>query len=316
MQELTVCFPVYNEVRFLDSLISSVIETEPVTKQIVLIDGGSTDGTIDLIKKWQNKYTNILLVNNPERFVSHGFNLAFNQTQSKYIALMGAHAEYPSNYFRKGLELLDSGECDAVGGPLIQKGKTEKASVIAFCMSSKFGVGDTEFRTSKKRMYVDSVAMAIYNRKVFDKVGLFDEALVRNQDDEFHYRLNHFGFRILMEPEMESVYYVRDDLGSLWKQYFQYGLYKPMVLNKIRSGIRLRHLVPGLFTLYLFTLPFFAWLHWIFVLPLILYFFLATIVLWKEFKKGNDILIGILSFLTLHLAYGSGFLLGLIKTKK
>lgn len=315
MQELTVCFPVYNEIRFLDSLISSVIETEPVSKQIVLIDGGSTDGTIDQIKKWQEKYSNIFLVNNPQRYVSHGFNLAFNQTQSKYIALMGAHAEYPANYFKKGLSLLEAGECDAVGGPLIQKGKTDKAQVIAFCMSSKFGVGDTEFRTSKERMYVDSVAMAIYNRKVFDKVGLFDEALVRNQDDEFHYRLNHYGCRILMEPEMESVYYVRDDLRSLWKQYFQYGLYKPMVLNKIRSGIRARHLVPGLFTLYLITLPFFAWLHWVFILPLILYFILAISVLSKSFKKQKDIFFGIAAFLTLHLAYGSGFLLGLFKKK-
>lgn len=316
MQELTVCFPVFNEERFLDALIGSVIDTEPKSKQIVLIDGGSTDGTVSLIKRWQEKYANIILVNNPQRYVSHGFNLAFNQTQSAYIALMGAHAEYPSNYFQKGLALLQAGECDAVGGPLIQKGKSDKAAVIAFCMSSKFGVGDTEFRTSKKRMYVDSVAMAIYNRKVFDKVGLFDESLLRNQDDEFHYRLNHFGFRILMEPEMESVYYVREDLGSLWKQYYQYGLYKPMVLNKIRSGIRIRHLVPALFTLYLVTLPFFAWLHWVFILPLLFYFILASVVLVMEFKKPGKIFFGILSFLTLHLAYGLGFLKGLLKFKK
>jgi GT2 family glycosyltransferase len=315
MNLLTVCFPVYNEVKFIDSLIQSVIGTYPIDKEIVLIDGGSTDGTLDKIKGWQAKYPNVTLVDNPDRYVSNGFNKAFRLTQSKYIALMGAHAEYPANYFEKGLALLEAGECDAVGGPLVQKGKSEKASVIAFCMSSKFGVGDTEFRTSKKRMYVDSVAMAIYNRSVFDKAGMFDEALVRNQDDEFHYRLNHFGFRILMEPEMESVYYVREDLRSLWKQYYYYGYYKPMVLRKIRSGIRIRHLVPGMFTLYLLTLPFFAWLHPVFLLPLILYFILAAIILGRQFKKPGEILFGILAFMTLHLAYGSGFLRGLFNSK-
>jgi len=228
---------------------------------------------------------------------------------------MGAHAEYPENYFQKGLAILDAGEADAVGGPLIQKGKTGKAQVIAFCMSSKFGVGDTEFRTSKKRSYVDSVAMAIYNRNIFATAGMLDESLVRNQDDEFHYRLNHHGFRIMMEPDMESVYYVREDLSSLWKQYFNYGLYKPMVLKKVSSGMRVRHLVPAAFVLYVLTLPFFAYLHWIFLLPLCLYFAGAIFILAKGFSKVQHILFGILAFLTLHVSYGSGFLLGLFKKR-
>ncbi|CAN5830614.1 glycosyltransferase family 2 protein [soil metagenome] len=313
MNTLTICFPLYNEVKFIDSLIASVIDTAPRDKEIVLIDGGSKDGTLDKIKAWQEKYPNIILINNTATYVSNGFNLAFNNTQSEYIALMGAHAEYPSNYFEKGLEILRSGEADAVGGPLVQKGKTAKAGIIAFCMSSKFGVGDTEFRTSKKRSYVDSVAMAIYNRKVFDKVGLFDETLIRNQDDEFHYRLNHFGYKIMMEPEMESVYYVREDLASLWKQYYYYGLYKPMVLKKIRSGIRIRHLVPAGFVIYLLTLPFLLLLHWIFIVPLCLYFIFATIILARSFKNIKDILFGYCAFVTLHLSYGTGFLKGLFK---
>jgi len=313
MNVLTVCFPVYNEVRFIDSLIQSVIGTFPVDKQIVLIDGGSTDGTLDKIKAWQEKYANIVLIHNEAKYVSHGFNLAYKNTSSDYIALMGAHAEYPGNYFQKGIEILSSGEADAVGGPLIQKGKSGKAKIIAFCMSSKFGVGDTEFRTSKKRSYVDSVAMAIYNRKIFDKAGLFDETLLRNQDDEFHYRLNHFGYKIMMEPEMESVYYVREDLASLWKQYYYYGLYKPRVLKKIRSGIRIRHLVPAGFVIYLLSLPFFLMVHWIFIIPLILYFTLAIVILSKGFSSVKDILFGLLAFITLHLSYGIGFLKGLFK---
>ncbi|MEP7164088.1 MAG: glycosyltransferase family 2 protein [Ferruginibacter sp.] len=313
MNILTVCFPVYNEVKFIDSLIRSVIGTFPLDKEIVLIDGGSTDGTLEKIKSWQDKYANILLIHNKERYVSHGFNLAFKNTNSIYIALMGAHAEYPDNYFQKGLAILRSGEADAVGGPLVQKGSSRRSTVIAFCMSSKFGVGDTAFRTSKKRSYVDSVAMAIYNRNVFDKVGLFDETLIRNQDDEFHYRLNHHGFKIMMEPEMESVYYVREDLASLWKQYYYYGLYKPMVLKKVRSGMRTRHLVPAGFVVYLLALPFLLLWHWLFIIPLLIYFFGALLILSATFSGLKDILFGFFAFLTLHLSYGSGFLKGLFK---
>ena len=313
MNILTICFPVYNEARFIDALIQSVIGTFPTDKEIVLIDGGSTDGTLEKIKTWQEKYPNIILIHNEAKYVSHGFNLAYRNSNSAYIALMGSHAEYPANYFEKGLSILQSGEADAVGGPLTQKGKSAKAKIIAFCMSSKFGVGDTEFRTSKKRSYVDSVAMAIYDRKVFDKVGLFDEALIRNQDDEFHYRLNHFGYKIMMEPEMESVYYVREDLSALWKQYYYYGLYKPMVLKKIKSAIRIRHLVPATFVIYLLLLPFLFFFHWIFIIPLCLYFILATFILAGYFSNVKDILFGWLAFATLHLSYGTGFLKGLFK---
>lgn len=313
MNKLSICFPIFNEMNFIDSLLHSVIDTYPIEKEIILIDGGSTDGTLEKIKLWQEKYSNILLIHNPAKYVSHGFNLAYKSTSSEYIALMGAHAEYPENYFYVGLSILESGEADAVGGPLVQKGKSWKGKIIAFCMSSKFGVGDTEFRTSKKRSYVDSVAMAIYNRKIFKKAGLFDEELIRNQDDEFHYRLNHFGFKIMMDPDMESVYYVREGLKSLWKQYYNYGLYKPMVLRKVKSATRIRHLIPAGFVIYLVSLTFLLLLNWIFILPLLLYIFIAILILSKSFVKAREMIFGLFAFITLHISYGSGFLIGFFK---
>ncbi|MDZ7648838.1 MAG: hypothetical protein U5K54_17615 [Cytophagales bacterium] len=120
----------------------------------------------------------------------------------------------------------------SVGGPLIQKGKSEKGKAIAHAMSSKLGVGDTEFRTDSKKQYVDSVAFAMYKREIFDSIGVMDEQLIRNQDDELHYRMNAAGYRILMVPEMQCVYYVRETLRGLFKQYFQYGLFKPFTFSK------------------------------------------------------------------------------------
>ena len=266
---LTVCIPVYNEGEFIDRLVSSLVNAPPAEKEIYLIDGGSTDDTLEKIRSWQQKYPQIKLINNDLKYVSHGFNMAYRASQSRYITLMGAHAEYPANYFVTGMSLLESEDADAVGGPLNQTGRTEKGKIIAACMSSQFGVGDSEFRTTKNRGYVQTVAMAIYKRSVFEKIGLLDEELIRDQDDEFHYRMNVNGLKILMDPSMEATYYVRDDFKSLWSQYFYYGLYKPLVFKKVRSQVRPRHLVPPLFVIYLLTLPLLLFFSWIAIIPLI-----------------------------------------------
>lgn len=313
MNILTVCIPVFNESEFIDGLLESLINAPPVDKEIILIDGRSTDDTLAKISNWQQKYPGIKLVRNDLRYVSHGFNMAYGSSQSKYITLMGAHAEYPANYFELGLSLLESEDADAVGGPLNQTGKTEKGKIIAACMSSRFGVGDTEFRTSKKRGYVQSLAMAIYKRSLFEKIGLLDEELIRDQDDEFHYRINARGHKILMEPSMEATYFVRDDFKSLWVQYYYYGLYKPLVFKKVHSQIRLRHLVPPSFVVYLLMLPILVFFSWAAIIPLIAYIILALIFSYRISKIGKSIIQALTAFFVLHVAYGSGFILGLKK---
>lgn len=313
MSILTVCIPVYNESEFIDRLIQSLIDASPDDKEIYLIDGGSTDDTLEKIIAWQLKYPQIKLVNNDLKYVSHGFNMAYRASQSKYITLMGAHAEYPANYFLQGMSLLESEDADAVGGPLNQAGRTDKGKMIAACMSSLFGVGDSEFRTTKKRGYVQTVAMAIYKRSVFEKIGLLDEELIRDQDDEFHYRMNANGLKILMDPTMEATYYVRDDFRSLWSQYFNYGFYKPLVFKKVRSQLRLRHLVPPAFVAYLLALPALLLFSWIALIPLLLYIAMSLFFSLKISHKPRGLFQAIVSYSILHIAYGTGFCLGISK---
>ena len=313
MNILTVCIPVYNESEFIDCLVSSLINAPPDDKEIILIDGGSTDDTIFKIRSWQEKFPRLRLVINDLKYVSHGFNMAYMASQSKYITLMGAHAEYPPDYFMNGIALLEQEDAGAVGGPLNQAGRTEKGKVIAACMSSQFGVGDSEFRTTKNRGYVQTVAMAIYKRSVFEKIGLLDEDLIRDQDDEFHYRMNANGLKILMDPSMEATYYVRDDFKSLWSQYFYYGLYKPLVFKKVRSQLRLRHLVPPAFVAYLLALPLLLFFSWTVLMPLLLYFVLSLFFSLKITRKPRGVLYAIASYSVLHIAYGAGFCLGIFK---
>jgi succinoglycan biosynthesis protein ExoA len=310
--KISVIIPTLNERAHIEQLISSINQQEDIDKEILIVDGGSDDGTAEKVLELADTHPNLRLISNPDRYVSQGFNRAFATSRGRFISLVGAHAQYPPHYFSKCVEAIESGECDAAGGFLVQRGKTMMGKAIGQAMSSRFGVGDTHFRTTRKRMYVDSVAFAVYDRKIFDAVGLLDEALVRNQDDEFHYRLNQAGFRMLMLPELEVIYYVRDSLSKLYSQYYQYGFYKPLVLKKVNSGMRLRHLIPAFFVMYLFSLPLAFWCWWwvlplCFYLVLSLYFSLQAPAPWSVRCRIPMV------FPTLHIAYGWGFLRGLAR---
>lgn len=313
MNLLTVCVPVYNEEQFIDDLLRSLIYTQTIDKEIILIDGNSSDNTVDKIMEWKKNHPNIKLISNRLRQVSHGFNLACASSESKYIALIGAHALYHPNYFQLGVEILEKGIADAVGGSLRQIGRTRKGSVIARCMTCRFGVGNAEVRVKRKREFVQSAAMAIYRREIFDKIGLMDEQLVRNQDDEFHYRMNSKGLKIMMEPEMEITYFVRENFRSLWKQYFEYGLYKPLVLKKVRSGIRIRHLIPPVFVAYLIALPLLMQIHWMALLPLLLYLALDVVFSFRLAGNVGDFFLALFTFPVLHISSGLGMIAGLKK---
>lgn len=310
--QLSIICPTYNEIHYIEKVCLSLIANDEIEKEILFADGGSTDGTREKIIDLSNQFKNVYLIDNLHKTATHGFNVAFKHAKGKYIAFVGAHAEYAADYFKHAVYYLEKNECDAVGGPLKQAGKTYQGKAIALVMSSKFGVGNTEFRTMKEKMYVDSVAFAVYKRDIFEKAGLMDVSLKVNQDDEFHYRINKLGFRILMVPEMQATYYVRNNLKSLFKQYFNYGLYKPLVFKKVGGSIRIRHIIPSLFVVYLLLLPL-AFYCKLFVFPLLLYIVLISMASLRFNTDFKIKLFCIPIFPVLHISYGLGFILGLFK---
>jgi glycosyltransferase involved in cell wall biosynthesis len=310
---LSAIIPAFNEAAHIRQLIEGYLHHAPEASDIWVADGGSTDGTREILEELSSHNPRIHWVDNSEKYVSFGFNKVFPQTRGKYVALLGAHAEYSSDYFKVAIEALENGEADAVGGVLKQTAQTRKGKAIAAAMSGKFGVGNTEFRTESKRMYVDSVAFAIYKRELFEELGLLDTELLRNQDDELHYRFNAAGKRILMIPEIFSEYYVRENFTALFRQYFQYGLFKPLVLKKINSSIRWRHIVPAMFVLYILSLPIAIYnILWLF--PLLAYIILLGFYSIRDTKGLIFSWYKMVATIVLHLSYGIGFLLGLFKT--
>jgi GT2 family glycosyltransferase len=188
---------------------------------------------------------------------------------------------------------------------------------VALATSSPFGVGGARFHYSQKEEWVDTVYLGAYPRRVFEQIGLFDEEMVRNQDDEFNYRLRARGGRILFSPHIRSHYTCRDKPRKLWLQYFQYGYWKVRVLQKHPRQMRWRQFVPPVFLVALLGAVglVVAGMLW----PLMLVagsYLLANLAasLWTASRAGLRYLPVLpLTYAILHFAYGAGFLSGLVR---
>ena len=311
--QLSIIVPVRNEIEFIEQSFCSIVQTGPDGKEVFFIDGMSNDGTFEWLENAVKNIQDYYIEKNEKQYVSFGFNSIFPKTKGKYVSRLDGHSIYPSEYFEKAVEILERDEADVVGGPAKHVGKTWKGEAIARCMMHPFGVGQSSFRTERVKKYVDTVPFPIYKRSVLEDIGLYDEELVRNQDDELNYRCRSNGYRILMDPSLETVYYVRENLKELWYQYYQYGLYKPLVFKKVPHGRRWYHFMPAVFIVLMPASLGLGLLHWGFMLPAAAYLILLIIIssfIQNSFYKK---LYSLLVFPCLHLGYGIGFLFGLLK---
>lgn len=308
---LSVVCPVFNEAEHIEGLIRFFVNSKPDAKELLIIDGGSTDGTVEKIQRWQKMNPNIRVIENPDKYVPFALNIGIKEAVGDPIIRLDAHTEYNPDYFIKILETFERTNADIVGGPMRPVGRNSFQKAVAYATSHPFGVGGSRFHFEDFEGYTDSVYLGAWKRSLFDHIGLFDEKFLRNQDDEFHYRANSKKKKVYLNPEITSFYYPRDTLSSLFRQYYQYGLYKPLVLKKIPDSIKFRHLVPALFALYLISLPI-CFLITLWLIPLILYFLTLLISISKANINAQIKKYLFLVFPALHIAYGMGFIIGFI----
>ncbi len=314
---ISVICPVYNESAFIKKLLDFYIQALPAEKELFIIDGNSSDDTCAIVKHYMQQHADIHLLHNSQRIVPYALNQAIEAANGNIIIRLDAHTDYAGNYFEKILETFKRTDADIVGGPMrIAKGNTVQ-NAIGYATSTAFGIGNSSFHFEDFEGYADSVYLGAWKKDIFKTTGLFDSAFKRNQDDEFHYRAKSLGFKIYQHPDIKLHYHPRKKLSLLFKQYFQYGLYKPLVLKKIRSAVSIRHLIPAGFALYLLTLPVYFILPFYYgLLPLLLYFLCDTLFTLRSKKSLKEMLAIMLVYPTLHISYGLGFLLGLLKTRK
>jgi GT2 family glycosyltransferase len=255
-----------------------------------------------------------VVLDNPAQIVPPGLNIGLRHARGAVIVRVDGHCEIAPNYVRMCIAALHASQADCVGGLQRAFGKRPIERAIALATSSPFGVGNARFHYMQQPGWVDTVYLGAYRREVFERVGGFDEELVRNQDDEFNFRLSQAGGKIWLDPAIRSVYYSRATLPRLWRQYYQYGFYKVRVIQKRGGVASWRHLVPGLFVLTLLSsLLLGALLRKPLVLGAVAGPYLlgnAAASIWTGRRDWRLLPLLPAAFVAIHLAYGSGFLHG------
>ena len=248
--KISVIVPCRNEKRHIPALLNSLLtqELEPGWQiEILVADGLSNDGTREQLRQYAGESSNIRMIDNPGQIVSTGLNAAIGAATGEIIIRMDAHTTYARDYIRECVAVLQESGADNVGGPWVAVGQGLIGKAIAAAFRSRFCAGGAKAHDPSYEGEVDTVYLGCWPRSVFDKCGLFDSRLVRNQDDEFNLRLRLLGGRIWQSPRIKSTYSPRDSLVALFRQYVQYGFWKVAVIRRHRVLASWRHVVPAMF---------------------------------------------------------------------
>ena len=319
MKSVSITIPCRNEEHYIGKCLQSIVDCDfdKLLLSVFVCDGMSTDNTKAIIQEFTKKYSFIHLIENTKQTTPFALNLGLKASNAEIKIILGAHAEVYPDYIGKCIEAFKIDEkLGCVGGIIENVYENDTAEVIGKAMSSGFGVGNAHFRTGEMDGYVDTVAFGAYKKEVFEQIGYFDEELIRNQDDEFNFRLLKNGFKIYLYRQIRSKYYVRASFKKLYKQYEQYGYWKVYVNKKHQTITTLRQTIPFLFVVYLLFGAILTLLHPIilisYFLVLTLYFLAGILSATKQTQQINTILGIVKTFFILHFAYGLGYLKGII----
>ena len=326
---VSIILPLYNESASIERVLDAILAQDYPAAQteILIVDGMSTDATrAKIIARSQLAKRPIEILDNPKKIVPTALNIALRRAKGEIIVRVDGHTIIAPDYVRQCVDVLQRSGAENVGGRMNAEGRTVFGRAVALATSTPFGVGGGRFHYSSAEEWVDTVYMGAWPRRVFEEIGLFDEELVRDQDDEFNYRLREQGGCILLSPVIRSEYTVRSTPRALWRQYYQYGFWKIRVLQKHLRQMSLRQFVPPAFVLFLFlsfvllffSWPFFRFLPSVFILALYIPANLFASVVTMTKNRPVDSQFSILCslpfvFAILHIGYGLGFLAGLFK---
>ena len=249
---VSVIVPCRNEKDHIDSCIRSVLSQEIPDGQIefLVIDGMSDDGTREVLQQLMEEDSRLKVIDNLRRITPCARNIGIREASGEYVAILDAHTVYASSYIHTCVKLFEEHpEICCAGGPIVSLGKGLFGQATAMAMSHPLGVGNAKHRFPNYEGYAEGACFPVFRKEIFDKVGLFDEDLVRNQDDEFNFRVALSGGKVYISPRAHCTYYVRESPSELFWQFFEYGYYRVVVLRKHRLPISFRHFVPIIFFL-------------------------------------------------------------------
>jgi len=357
---VSIIVPCRNEEKYIGKCLGSLLSQDyPKEKmEILFIDGMSEDKTREIVKKYIKKYSFISnakrekqgptkqvlikLLDNFKKYTTSAFNLGIKEAKGEIIMFLGAHAGYERDYISKCVRYLKECGADNVGGVIqtLPSRNTLCAKAIALSLSHPFGVGGSYFRTMggnkvlpsetrhgsyfrtgvKEPKEVDTVFGGCYKKEVFEKIGLFNENLIRSQDIEFNLRLKRAGGKILLVPDIVIYYYPKSNLKDFFFHNLKDGLWSIYPLKFVKIPFSFRHYIPLIFLLSLLItgllgifLPVFSPLFWLIIGLYLLLTFCFSIQISLQEKDIRFLLFMPLAFTARHIGYGLGSIWGLIK---
>jgi cellulose synthase/poly-beta-1,6-N-acetylglucosamine synthase-like glycosyltransferase len=323
MPTVSVIVPCRNEEPYIQTCLESILNQDYPAEdvEVLVVDGMSEDGTRGIVTSIARDTPNLRIIDNPYRKTPCAMNRGIEAARGRYVAILGAHTEYGRDYLRACVELLDEHpEVCCVGGPIQSIGSGLFGRAVASVMAHPVGVGNAKHRYPTYEGYAEGACYPVFRKEVFEKIGFYDEHLVRNQDDELNYRLARHGEKVFISPRARCTYSVRETPSGLFRQYFQYGFWRVAVLRKHRLPASIRQVVPPLFISFMLAVTSLGlllpgwWRLTAAVLPVVYGATLLGVGAGNAGKIGWRVaLLFPVAAAIIHAAYAAGFATGLIK---
>ncbi len=251
LAKVSVIVPMRNEEHYISACLTSLLNQTypPAAYEIIVVDGRSSDRSREIVEGHLREHSNLSCIDNPAAIAPCAMNIGIRVAQGEIIIRADGHNFYPPDYIANCVKYLEQTGADNVGGPWLTVPANESfgARLVAAVLTSPFGVGDSKFRTGSAEGYVDTVPFGAFRRELFDRVGMYNEKLVRNQDNELNARILKSGGKIYQTPALRTEY---RPVGGFWKLLnvtFKTSQWHLFTLSENCRAITVRHLAPGLF---------------------------------------------------------------------
>lgn len=316
---VSVVVPMRDEIDTIEECIRTFDEQDHPKDalDVIVVDGMSTDGSRGLVEQLARSRSWLRLIDNPERIASAAFNKGLDAAKGDYVALISSHGSVGPDFVRRSLRVLQETGAAGVGGKLIHQGHDPTSRAIGLAMTSPFGMA-SPFRYASTRREVDTIGHPLYRKAIIDDVGGFDQTLDRNSDYELNQRVRNAGHHLVFEPSIVTTYHPRSTLPKLARQFWDYGRWKAQIVRTDPTNLRWRHVIPPAFVAGLVSAPVAARSRAgrrVALSACLAYAGLLAAASRAAARSAvdADVKTFVAAFPTMHVAWGAGFLRGLLQ---